>query len=912
MRFRIGIFFGVILGAVLTNTAASAQALQSCWDRTFQVGEADYPQAFMQSVNGWIIVVGETERPGQKKDGFFLALDAGTGQVLFREVYGGSKDDGLLAVAQAPDGTFYLAGYTESGSQGRSDGWLLRVDEEGKMLGETRLGWKGAERFTHLTVLDQNKVLLAGQPDKKSKGNVLLVLAEQMRRKDQNTQFGNGRLGELVGLWQAPSGDVWLWGNTYRRVIDEEGTVWGMKIDPETFTQRSRRIRLDAYEGGRLNSVRPSLFGDMMLAGSRLRSRQSDAWVMEYSAKGTELIDISYGDRREEKGVAALRTPQEKLLLARQVSFTGAGSTMESEVVIIDRYGEERTYTIPQKEGFFIKDMLYHYRGNILVMGIARKAGEPRLRMSCLDTEELLALAKNGKSGVVECTKPQLRDGNRDGVLGPDERGTITFELINVGQEHIMEGNIQVKGLRQGSHFERSFFGFLPKGARKKVDIPIVGQDIMGDITQLDIEVREKEQVLATFPFKVKRRVAAGQSGSLPALEVITEWETPYSNSRRNNNQAVRVSDDKVQITYDAYSPDRMQKTDFKIRRNGVLLDDKKQENIKFEQIEADRSGYPFTQTLQFEIALEDGDNQIVVEIQEDGRTVQLDTIRFTHRPRTPNLHVVVVGPAGVDLKYNVDDALDFAGLMKAQQHVFGEVYIDTLVTREETTTQNIRMSFARLQKRYLSNTTARPIETNDVLVVFVSSHGLLVEEDGMSQFKIMPSDYDPDFKSLTTVDYEREILKPLKYVDCKKLIFIDACHSGAAGAKNERVGLNKYILELNETTPGLLAVTSSGREESSFENAKWQNGAFTKAIEEAFHGAPVQSANGAILQPNLEETEEGYRIIRMDKLYDFLLARVPDLVGTLGKDYKQNPLKETDNPELESIPFLIVSPQGD
>jgi hypothetical protein len=153
--------------------------------------------------------------------------------------------------------------------------------------------------------------------------------------------------------------------------------------------------------------------------------------------------------------------------------------------------------------------------------------------------------------------------------------------------------------------------------------------------------------------------------------------------------------------------------------------------------------------------------------------------------------------------------------------------------------------------------------------LVFISSHGKISE----NRFKVLQTGYNPKYERIA-VDYKTDILEVLQSIECKKLIFIDACHSG--GAKEGFGAVSKAIADLAEAQPGVTTLSSSSSTEKSYEDAAWGNGAFTKAILEAFANTSLSDEEGSF---QADADNDG--IIRLGELYTFLRRRVPDLVKT-------------------------------
>lgn len=899
IRFTISCFLLVAFSILVKG-----QSLESCWDRTYRIGENETVHALVQSVNGWIVIVGEVEQGENGKDGFFLVLDPQTGDQLSRQTYGEDKEDVLLNIRQASDGTFYLIGYSSSKSNGRTDGWLLHVDEKGQVLEEARFGTSQDEKFTHLVLLDGGTLLIAGQKGKKPAGDIWIVRVENGQKASE--QFiGEGNFKEVVGAFRSPTGAIWLCGNLlkFEKRTEETGVSWLVELDENGNEIEDSRQILKVDDFGELKGMKESLFNDMILVGSSLNGQQWDTWMVELSEDGEELLNFSYGQKNDEFGIAMLKTVQDHFLLARRVN------PYQSQIVVIDGGGGELVHNISKGNDFLIKDIIYTYDRNFIVAGVYQEGRDNFIYITCLQPNNLLAIAKSGPE--LSCSKPVLRDNTGDGLLARGERGYISFEITNIGETNLTDAYILVKGLPASSNFQKIYISFLQQGSKRTEKIPISGNDFSGASLELTLEVYERSQLLEKFPFVVRSKTVLPPGGNpVYDLEIITNWETLYSTDRSHNNKPARVSSDKIAVDHKALIPNQYKSTDYRVKKNGVWLEDNKA--IKWQIDTEDREDsqqYPKVNYLSFEASLDTGMNEIIIEILDKNKVVSRDTLLFEYKPAHPNLHVLVVGPENVGLNYNSQDALDFAGLMAAQatQNYFNKVFIDTLVSSEETTQRNLSIAFDKLTKRFRGSNSNKPnrIATNDVLVVFISSHGLIVEEEGDSRFKIMPSDYDPEHKSITTLDYKKTILGNLQKIDCKKLIFIDACHSAAGGVKKDKVNIAKYLLELNETPPGLLSITSSDTEEFSYENAAWENGAFTKAIEEALKGEGLAKEMGIG-----EDTEDGNRVISLAALYDYLAVRVPNLVKKIDDRLKQNPRKQSNNKELEAIKFLMI-PNG-
>ena len=74
--------------------------------------------------------------------------------------------------------------------------------------------------------------------------------------------------------------------------------------------------------------------------------------------------------------------------------------------------------------------------------------------------------------------------------------------------------------------------------------------------------------------------------------------------------------------------------------------------------------------------------------------------------------------------------------------------------------------------------------------------------------------------------------------INGKLIVFVDACYSGALMGGNRSAASNHFVEQLRRTKNGMVMYASSASDTKSKENEDWKNGAFTKALVDAFNGA--------------------------------------------------------------------------
>ncbi|MDX2250628.1 MAG: caspase family protein [Bacteroidia bacterium] len=200
-----------------------------------------------------------------------------------------------------------------------------------------------------------------------------------------------------------------------------------------------------------------------------------------------------------------------------------------------------------------------------------------------------------------------------------------------------------------------------------------------------------------------------------------------------------------------------------------------------------------------------------------------------------PNLYILAMGVSeyqdpSVSLNYAHSDAAALADKFASLEGLlYNKVEVRKYLNKEATLV-NIKTGISWLEKEATQK---------DMILVFISSHGAL---DNKGNLYILPTDFDANNLFATALNI-RDLTEGMNGTPCKKLIFLDACHSGQSGydlfefASIKALHINKAVDELMAKEPGVTVMTSSSGKEFSYENPVWKHGAFTKAILEGLNG---------------------------------------------------------------------------
>ena len=132
------------------------------WQKTYGIGNADDAYFIQQTSDGGYIIAGSTYSAPSGYDMWILKLDS-TGNVTWQKSYGGTSADYARSIKQTSDNGYIIAGSTSSSGAGGSDVWVIKVDSAGTISWQNTYG--GTNNDAAYAVLQDidGSYIIAGQ-----------------------------------------------------------------------------------------------------------------------------------------------------------------------------------------------------------------------------------------------------------------------------------------------------------------------------------------------------------------------------------------------------------------------------------------------------------------------------------------------------------------------------------------------------------------------------------------------------------------------------------------------------------------------------------------------------------------------------------------------------------------------------
>ena len=393
---------------------------------------------------------------------------------------------------------------------------------------------------------------------------------------------------------------------------------------------------------------------------------------------------------------------------------------------------------------------------------------------------------------------------------------------------------------------------YATKGAKKLIHFvkgveifPFAQFDLKYNRPDIIIESMEASNQSLVKPFYYAYQKRLKRLGFTEEM-LDGEFHMPEANIDNANGLPITTKDRKIKLdisaTDEKFNLDRLL-----IRVNEVPIHGKRGKSLKDNESKS--------LNVTEEIALSAGPNFIQVSVMNEKGVESLGSnvvIEFEpEKGHKPNLYLYTIGVSEYEqsefnLTYAAKDAGDIQTLFAGDQMPFNQIIAHSL-TNDQVTVETVQSIKNELKKT----------NVDDAVCVFFAGHGVLDVE-----LNYYLAAHDMDFKSPSEKGIPYEVFEDIldEIPARKKLIMIDACHSGeidkdevalieeenttendgdisfraVTSTSLTRVGLNNSFELMKELfndvkkNSGTVVISSAGGMEYAMEGGEWNNGVFT------------------------------------------------------------------------------------
>lgn len=849
-----------------------------------------------------------------------------------------SKRDEARAVVQGANGRFVITGITEPEKGYDANVWIMDVDEEGEhtvadlytLFDETQIVGEGKkqqssklwEESTGIVALQNGGYAISGfqGPGEKRKNWLAVLNAERKIAFNSVAAIGEYS-GEEEGhaIAQLFNGNIVIGGFTkgYERGANTSRLFLKL-VDGTTYEQSLDIIYFDKpNKSERITQVYPTHNGDLLVAGEKYNDKKG-AWIGYYNLNQGTV----FNNNSTLTAIISTKTHNQNDVL--EVNENGYGFLELKNTGYQDLFGLEIKVSGYLPNGVSIYKTIFV---NELLGKQCKNIGIPIVgdENITIDKADLEIRIQDKKGKTLETLSWSFFTG--EAPLPNLEVMTYDFETVD---NKIVKGSnfdlvLEIKNTGRAAAIQPTLDLKLPKGvksatswdiSRQKIDvnetvslrIPLsVIQDYASSLVTINSTINAKNQII---PTKRQFTVTVNEPPKVEDFFVDINWLQPNIGFIEQN--AFQTTSGKFGVSIQFFSNIPVDEDKIKLYINNNLVKGARLGEVSLKKSRVDNGNSRTTYLYERQIVLtQRGRNVIEFRYKDDRlpRTSTSERLNVNFEEKRPILYILAIGPEYKEnlqlsrLTYTKNDAEAFIQAFESQigENRFFDTIIITKLLGADADAYNIKKSVVEMANN------ARASQRKTMILTYISSHG---DIDDKGNFIIMAEDYNK-LNEVTYVRYKEDIVDKLSVVDdSNRLIFIDACKSGAANSVDavvtsskglSSVYLSKQLDKLIQVS-GFVTFASCNSEEISWEDAKWRNGAFTEAMLEAFEDESV--AVSSTNKMHADKDNDG--ILTIGEFMNFVQLRVPYIVKET-KNQTQNPvISEKEGLDI-STPFYIL-----
>lgn len=435
----------------------------------------------------------------------------------------------------------------------------------------------------------------------------------------------------------------------------------------------------------------------------------------------------------------------------------------------------------------------YSPDGKTVVAGFMNKNQTSTMRFFDVDEGSL-------KDSIENNGLPMLYTPNGNFLLAYGNELFKSLNFVDIANKKTLVSYVKVNNKNDGVLYTPDYYYFSTKNGHEAIAFSL--NNNVYPFEQFDLQYNRPDIVCQRLPYTdpnlVKLYYHAYQKRlrkmGISEEKIKNDFQVPEAEILNYDQLPISSNSDRITLELQA-NEERYLLQSYNIWINDVSVFGSKGKDLSSQQIR------DFSATE--EIQLVNGTNKVQFSVLnangiESNKVTKY--IEYIGPAKPKDLYILSIGISEyVDTEYNLTfatkDANDFANAFKNKRGVFRNTYVKT-ITNSEATRDNILAAKPFVEKA----------KTDDMVMIFFAGHGLLSED-----FDYYLSTHDVDFYNPAEMGLFIEDFEGLlDGINARrKIMFIDACHSGEVD-KEEEMRIEAAIKASEEAETNQIADNSS------------------------------------------------------------------------------------------------------
>jgi hypothetical protein len=301
------------------------------WNKTFGGQDFDHDGEVQLTVDGGYILSGTTSSYDEgKSDGWLIKLDV-NGNEEWNRTYGGPDDELGFAINETNDGGYILAGIKGQHFNNNQDVWLVKIDGNGNEEWNRTFGGPGNDGPGPIYQTIDGGYIFVGYTNAFGAGNsdAWLVKTDSKGYEQWSRTFGGPENDSGYSLQLVSDGGYIITGVTGLKIIDDNlySDAWLIKTDSNGYEQWNKTFsRTDNYDGGySVQVTKDEGYSIAGVSGGYFGIGNADAWLIKTDSNGNEQWNKTYGGASYDDAYKHELTKDSRCILVGTTMSFGAG-----------------------------------------------------------------------------------------------------------------------------------------------------------------------------------------------------------------------------------------------------------------------------------------------------------------------------------------------------------------------------------------------------------------------------------------------------------------------------------------------------------------------------------------------------------------------------------------------------------
>ncbi len=288
------------------------------WRLLLGGAKQDEGKAITRAADGTLMVLGTTKSLAKNYDrDLYVAKVSLEGKLIWEEGIGGDRDEFAGGIAGTDDGGTLIVGDSESFGNNYRDIYIVKLSKEGKVVSSRTIGGEKEDSAKALTRTKDGSMVMVGHREVQSSGNkdFFVMKLDQNGQKIWAKTYGGEYADTLAGVTASIDGGIVATGKT-RSYGSEQTDLSVMKFDAAGELIWHKIYGFKYYEYG--NAVTGTVDGGFIIAGgtNTLGEGGHSVYILALDKTGKLVWSHVYGDREKDAAHGIARMSDGSIIVA--------------------------------------------------------------------------------------------------------------------------------------------------------------------------------------------------------------------------------------------------------------------------------------------------------------------------------------------------------------------------------------------------------------------------------------------------------------------------------------------------------------------------------------------------------------------------------------------------------------------